>query len=784
MMQPNSLKLRIPGLSAPMRICWDSLGIPHVYAASQYDAFAGMGYAAGYERLWQAHLSCLFANGEAASVLGKKFVHQDAVLRAFDVPSARLGVPESPGDWIVEAYLTGINAYIDSLDVLPPEFLHAGVEPRHFTPTDIASRYRFTNWFQHRTWTEKILLAKLMSEHGVERWRQQVRRFSSEDNSVAAELKDIYRDIDPNICRLLYPEIPAVAPISGSNNWAITGRHSQSGMAMLATDPHQPHSIPNTFFYIHLSAQSWDAFGASFPGMPYFMMGHNRDLAFGLTTGFVDNYDVYVEKVQGQNILGAAGWQTLEQRSETIKVKDADDVVVPVVRGPHGPLLEPLMHALGRESNSTSVSVEDSLVHQTAVRWNLDQLPTSAGTLSRCLLARDSDEFGQYLFENDVTPLVNNIICVDKHNDLRRWIVATLPKRKGVTGMLPLPGWKADYNFQLSTAEEMLVEHNPDTGYTATANNDTMGDSGSFPIHNFPAAPARANRIFESLEEHSQKNQLWSSKDFEDLQLDYVDTYARKHLVDILEFLQIDSLETRDPLIDKACSILENWDYKSNPESNGACVFYSFMFRAWHLEFLKKALELDGLDASLVAVLPLGAPGLNRFSISDLMKPDSPWRAHVGLLKAVVQNNMLQTMHNLITELGDSPDTWQWGTMHQINFWHSLRKHEIWSHMQIGPEAIGGSATSLRMALHMGKGPGAERREGELAFRVYHGPAYRLVVDLADPGHPRFVAAGGNGGRVDSKHFDDHFSSWLAGEMYTVSFDPEELDIQSEWQFD
>ncbi len=783
-MQPKNLKLKLAGLSAPMRICWDSLGIPHVYAASQYDAFAGMGYAAGYERLWQAHLSSLFANGEAASVLGKKFVHQDAVLRTFDVPAARLGVPESSGDWIVDAYLSGINAYVDSLDEVPAEFLHAGTEPRHFTPEDIASRYRFTNWFQHRTWTEKILLAKLMSQHGVERWRQQVRRFSSEDYSIAAELQEAYKAIDPDICRLLYPEMPAVSPVSGSNNWAITGKHSRSGMPMLATDPHQPHSIPNTFFYIHLSAQSWDAFGASFPGMPYFMMGHNRDLAFGLTTGFVDNYDVYVEKVKGENILSASGWQPLEHRTETIRVKDAADVLVSVSRGSHGPLLEPLMQSLGLISAPVSRVAGGESMYQTSVRWNLDQLPSSAGTLARCLLAKDSEEFGAYLFENDVTPLVNNIICVDKHDDLRRWIVATLPKREGVTGMLPLPGWKAEYNFQLSTADEMLVEHNPDCGFTATANNDTMGDTGLFPIHNFPASPARANRIFERLQQSVEEKQLWSAAGFEALQVDYVDTYARQHLPDILQFLQCDEQEDQDGLIARAGTILGSWDIRSNPESSGACVFYSFMHRAWHLDFLKKSLELDGLDASLISVLPLGAPGLNRFSISDLMKPDSPWLAHTALLKSVVQSHMVQTMQNLISELGNNPDDWQWGTLHKIHFWHSLRKFDHWSHMQIGPEAIGGSATTLRMAVHMGEGPAAERGSGESAFRVYHGPAYRLVVDLADPGHPRFVAASGNSGRAESQHIDDHFSTWLAGEMYTLSLDPEELDIQTEWFFE
>ena len=78
----------IAGADAPFEICWDHLGIPHVYASTIADAYRGMGYAEGYERLWQIHLSCLYANGNAAADLGERFVAQDVLHRAFGVPAA------------------------------------------------------------------------------------------------------------------------------------------------------------------------------------------------------------------------------------------------------------------------------------------------------------------------------------------------------------------------------------------------------------------------------------------------------------------------------------------------------------------------------------------------------------------------------------------------------------------------------------------------------------------------------------------------------------------------
>ena len=99
------MKKKIAGSDAPFEIVWDKLGIPHVYANTVADAYRGMGYAAGYERLWQIHLSCSYANGEASALLGERFIAQDALQKAFNVHGKLTDLPPSDGDWIVDAYL-------------------------------------------------------------------------------------------------------------------------------------------------------------------------------------------------------------------------------------------------------------------------------------------------------------------------------------------------------------------------------------------------------------------------------------------------------------------------------------------------------------------------------------------------------------------------------------------------------------------------------------------------------------------------------------------------------
>ena len=738
MSKQTETRIGIENADQPFEIHWDNNGIAHVHAGTVADAYRGMGYVTGSERLWQIHLGTLFAGGKLASVLGSRFVTQDLVFRSFKVPAYDL--PESPGDWVVDAYLDGLNSLVRNQTVAPPEFAKAGVEPREFTRHDVATKHRFTGWFQHKTWMEKIYLGKLMATHGTEWFENHVRRFSSADADCIRDLKPALLDIDPRLGNLLFPD---AAILSGSNNWAISEELSASGAPMLATDPHQPHTIPNVFFFVHLHAPGWDTFGASLPGTPYFMMGFNQDLAWGLTTGFVDTYDVYVERDNAFEL-------------EEIKIEIAGEAsrAFEVASSPHGPILESLTDGLG-------ITESRSRDQWTSLSWVMRDIPTSAGALALLPLATNSEEFGEALFENDVCPLVNNIICVDKQSDLRRFIATTLPKRTEVTGTVPLPGWNPAFDFENSLSEELLVERNPDSGFMLTANNDTMGNRGDYPIHNFPTSNARADRIAELLVE---KKSDFTSADFERMQLDLLDVKARQW---VPEF--IDCMTSDDPVVQRARQLLADWDYIASTDSKAACVYYLLLESRWHIKFMQTVLGDELLES-----MPVVAPGINRFSIADFMAPGSPWRAHRDLLESIICQRTTDVMSNLNSEFGDD---WNWGRIHQISFRHSLAKHEPWAHLKAGPDTIGGSATTLAMAMHLPV-------EGSTTkLQVYHGPAFRWVVDLADPLHFRFVIAGGNGGTVDGPFAINQYQSWLNGEYFDVSLVLDELDIVSSQKF-
>jgi len=755
------LDFNLPDSDAPFEIVWDKLGIPHIYASTVEDAYRGMGYASGHERLWQIHLSCAYANGEASALLGERFLAQDALQKAFNVDGGQTGLPKSEGDSIATAYLQGLNSYVESLDEIPPEFRHADSVPRKFTLSDIAARYRFTSWFQHKSWTEKLVLGRLMATHGPDIFSDHVLHFSQEDRLMIEELKEPLEQLDPKIIQLAYPHVQ-VPSFSGSNNWAVRGNLSSSGKPILATDPHQPFTIPSTFFYVHLHVGSWDAFGAAFPGVPYFMMGYTRDIAWGLTTGFIDCYDLYVEKIKENQYQSESDWKEITTKKETIEIKDKAAKEIEIKRTHHGVLLEPLMEQLG-------ISELKETDYQTSLYWSLQDVPTSAGALARLPTAESAEEFRSYLFEGDICPLVNNIICVDKKDNLQRYIATTMPVRKGVTGSVPLMGWKNKYDFPLAVADQLLVENNPSCGFSLTANNDTMGEEGEFYIHNFPTHNSRADRIKQLLTEKNKFN----VEDFCSMQLDLYDLRAKSVIPHLLEALK----DSKHKDIQLALEILSGWDFLASKDSKEACLFYPFLDRFWQRKFLYKVLGDD-----LIKLLPLGAPGLNRFEINSFLNGNTFWKKHEELLKETLEEELKTVVERVRLSLGNDPSKWRWGDLHKIQFKHSLNKHDPWKDLSLGPDEIGGSPTTLGMAMHMGKGPG-HTDNNEAPYRVYHGPAYRLVVDLDDPDHAKFVIAGGNGGRTDSEFCLNHYPKWLNGEFFTINLDRKEVEEHSVWRF-
>jgi len=200
---------------------------------------------------------------------------------------------------------------------------------------------------------------------------------------------------------------------------------------------------------------------------------------------------------------------------------------------------------------------------------------------------------------------------------------------------------------------------------------------------------------------------------------------------------------------------------------------------------------LDALGDPLFKLLPVGAPGINRLDISTFLAPDSPWQQHKAELQSTVRAALTRAMQSLIGLLGADYPRWQLGDLQKVAFQHSLGKYAHWQHMRVGADSQGGSATTLAMAMHVAdpeldslktvQQDPVNQRSDVVPWRIYHGPAFRLVVDLADPDHAQFVIAGGNGGLPDSPFVANQYAAWQLGNYYTLSLKRDELEVVAQW---
>lgn len=83
----------------------------------------------------------------------------------------------------------------------------------------------------------------------------------------------------------------------GSNQWAVSGRHTASGRPLVANDPHLALDAPSTFYPVHLTTGDTDVIGSGFAGVPFVIVGHNRYIAWGATVSPLDVTDGFLEQV-------------------------------------------------------------------------------------------------------------------------------------------------------------------------------------------------------------------------------------------------------------------------------------------------------------------------------------------------------------------------------------------------------------------------------------------------------------------------------------------------------
>lgn len=399
-------EVAIAGLDASVDVIRDNMGVPHIYASSTHDVFMAQGYVHAQERFWQMDFWRHIGAGRLSEMFGESQVETDTFLRTLgwhEIAEAQYAAAPTDMKAIMDAYADGVNAYLAmqspadlSFEYTVLEFTNHSYTPEAWTPIDTLSWGIAMAWELRGNMDSEIERAMLLGTLTESQVAQLFPPYPGEINPYIVPANENVADVATPVAASLrsspavrsalssaqeninlLAELGASAPEAGigSNSWVVSGDRSSTGSPILANDPHLAIQMPSIWFQngLHCTDVStvcpFDVAGFSFAGVPGVIIGHNANIAWGVTNLGPDVQDLYVEKVNPDNpnqyeVNGA--WVDMAVHEETIVVAGGDPVTIEVKATRHGPVISGSYEALD-EFGSSGVAPPDP--YAVALRW-------------------------------------------------------------------------------------------------------------------------------------------------------------------------------------------------------------------------------------------------------------------------------------------------------------------------------------------------------------------------------------------------------------------------------
>jgi penicillin amidase len=497
-------------VSATATVSFDRLGVPHIHAASQEDAFIAQGYITAQDRLWQMDSLRRLAGGNLAEIVGPGALELDRESRQLRLRRiAEAGYTKlAPEDRAAfSAYTLGVNQFIAThLNDLPVEFTLLGYQPKPWSAVDC------------------LLVCLNMYRSLTTTWRTDVIKSGMLADGDAAKVNFLFAARSGN------------EPLPGSNGWAIAGSRTASGKPILSNDMHLEYSMPGVWYMTHLDAPGLDVSGVCLPGVPGVVVGHNQRVAWGITNLGFDVQDLYVEKLDeaGRYLFHGQMEQAREER-EIVPVKGRRPIEMNIFVTRHGPIMI---------ANGTD---------RISLRWTAAE----PGFLQYPVLDIDRAQNWQQF----TTALArwsgpgSNFVYADVDGNIGYHAAGYLPKRHGFTGDVPLDGSSGDFEWDgYIPFDELPAAYNPPGGIVATANQNPFPADYPYTVSGNFAPPNRALRIRGLLSARSG----WRAPDLLAVQTDIFSAFD-KFLAE-QAVAAYDRRGSKNPALDPSVALLRAWD--------------------------------------------------------------------------------------------------------------------------------------------------------------------------------------------------------------------------------
>ncbi len=509
-------EIRVAGLGAPVEIIRDRNAIPHIRARSETDAYLALGFVHAQDRLFQMEFMRRVGAGRVSEIVGARTLGLDRLMRTLGIyrlAEASLKHLSPPVRAALEAYASGVNAYLETrTGAPPPEFAVLAFRPEPWRPVDSIVWSRLMAMRLSGNWRTEALRAALAGRLDAGR----IAELGPSDDARAPPTL-AQSGLAGRFAALLegWPEM--LSPITASNSWGVSGARSVTGKPILANDTHLGFRAPNLFYLARVEAPGLAVTGATVPGVPFTILGHNGRIAWGLTTTESDTQDLFVERLDAadpERYETPDGMRRFERRDETIVVRGEDDVAIVVRRSRHGPIVSDVYPSIAGITEPGHV-----IALAAAALRDDDRTVEAVYHLNR---ARDWPGFRKAL--GDFHSPQQNITYADVDGNLGFIAPARVPIRKRGNGAAPVPGWTGEYDWTgFIPYDDLPRSLNPPSGRIVNANNRIVTDSYPFFLGHGGTPGYRARRIHDLLDTSPRQSPATSAA----MQLDKLSLMAR-----------------------------------------------------------------------------------------------------------------------------------------------------------------------------------------------------------------------------------------------------------------
>lgn len=755
------------GLSAAVEIKRDASDVTHIHAQNPIDAWRAIGYVHAQERGWQLAFNRQVMHGELSEWLGEPSLETDKLMRTLGIiKAAQAQFDKLPLNTqkALEAYAQGVQSGYASAQWRAPEFLILGINPskdmKPWTAVDSVGWALMMALDLGGNWgNEFARLMALQTLSTDELWTL-LPPYPGEARGTKVDIAALYQNLGvyakpstPQATGMANQQLLASSTLDigvlegkGSNNWVLPGNNTKSGLPLLANDPHLGLSAPAVWYFAGLHApagklpdgQTHDELnvvGATLPGLPFVVLGRTQKAAWGFTNTGPDVQDLFLEALEGKDSYRTpSGQQNFETRNEVIKVKGKGDVAIQVRSTRHGPVISDVQPAYAQFLNKDKYAI--------AIRWSAldpDNQTIVAGMEAN--FAKSVADLRQ-AFSKNHSPM-QNVVMADANGHVLFKAAGKVPVRASsndLNGMVPAPGWLAQYDWQswipYNQTPEVSQSDIEKRGWHATANQKILPPGYAQFLTNDWTGPERFDRIAQLLSSGTKLD----ANTMKSIQADVHSLAADR----LLPYLQ--TLTSQHAKAAEALPLLKSFKGDMSRDSAGALIY-----AVW-IDEVTRAILVPKLGETRFKAL-FGKRSFRPAVEGILATQDQSWCGVAGC-QALMNKALDTALDKIVTMQGDKVSAWNWGRAHP-----ALSSHRPFGNVKVlagffdvlGPS--GGDGFTVNVGQYW-------TNSATLPFATRHAASMRAVYDLANLDESGFIYQTGQSGHPFSSRYQDMKDEW------------------------